>query len=203
MVALAPYNDDCLHLLIHTGSRVESGLADALVDRPGAFDDEFKRVVDWATANRAAIHKAAEEVLGPLDLLLDLAHNTHEVLPHAGVIIRKGAVRVEPGDLNVIPSHMAGEVALVRATERVKESLCSLSHGTGRAMSRADSESLAEAYDFAALRERVLIPAGVRDASLRTEGPYAYRDLDACLALQAGYVEEIERFAVVGYMGHL
>jgi hypothetical protein len=105
--------------------------------------------------------------------------------------------------LNILPSHMAGDVALVRATARVGESLQALSHGTGRAMSRAESKPLAEAYDFAALRKRVLIPARVQDASLRTDGPFAYRDLDACLGLLEGYVEEIERFAVVGYMGHL
>jgi hypothetical protein len=50
---------------------------------------------------------------------------------------------------------------------------------------------------------RVLIPAGVADASLRTDGLFAYRDLEACLALVDGYVDEIERFGVIGYMGHL
>jgi hypothetical protein len=70
-------------------------------------------------------------------------------------------------------------------------------------MSRAESKPLAEAYDFAALRRRVLVPGGIQDASLRTDGPFAYRDLAACLKLLDGYVEEIESFAVVGYMGHL
>jgi RNA-splicing ligase RtcB len=201
--ALAPYGEDRLHLLIHTGSRLESGLVDAFVDQPAAFDAEFGRIVAWAVANRAAIHAAAEVYLGPLELVLDLPHNTFERLPDGGAIIRKGAVHVGPGDLNVIPSHMAGDVALVRATVRVSESLHTLSHGTGRAMSRAECKPLAETYDFGALRKRVLIPATVQDASLRTEGPFAYRNLDACLELLHGYAEEIERFAVVAYMGHL
>jgi len=201
--ALAPYEDDRLHLLIHTGSRLESGLVDALVDQPQAFDAEFDRIVAWAAANRAAIHAAAEAELGRLDLVLDLPHNTFEPLAGGGAIIRKGAVRVGPGGLNIIPSHMAGDVALVRATARVGDSLYALSHGTGRAMSRAECKPLAESFDFDALRREVLIPARVQDASLRTEGPFAYRDLAACLQLLEGYVEEIERFAVVGYMGHL
>jgi RNA-splicing ligase RtcB len=201
--ALAPYGDDHLHLLIHTGSRLESGLVEAFIDKPEAFDTEFSRVVAWAGANRAAIHKAAEAELGPLELILDLPHNTFEPLPEGGTIIRKGAVRVMPGDLNVIPSHMAGDVALVRATEHVSESLYALSHGTGRAMSRGECKPLAETYDFEALRKRVLIPTRVQDTSLRTEGPFAYRDLDACLELLEGYVKEIERFAVIGYIGHL
>lgn len=201
--ALAPYGHDRLHLLIHTGSRLESGLVDAFVDRPAAFDAEFGRVVAWAAANRAAIHAAAEAELGPLELVLDVPHNTFEPLPDGGAIIRKGAVHVAPGDLTVIPSHMAGDVALVRATARVSESLYALSHGTGRSMSRAECKPLADTYDFAGLRKRILIPNGVQDASLRTDGPFAYRDLDECLKLLEGYVEEIERFAVIGYMGHL
>ncbi|MEO0558224.1 MAG: RtcB family protein [Bacteroidota bacterium] len=200
--ALAPYGEDALYLLIHTGSRAESGHVDALVEDPIAFDAEFARVVEWAEANRAAIHDAAASVLGPLDLVLDLPHNTYETLDE-GALIRKGSVRVDPGDLNVIPSHMSGDVALVRATKRVQEALCSLSHGTGRAMSRADCKPLADAYDFDELRKRVMLPDGLTNASLRTDGPFAYRDLDACLSLLDGFIEEVERFAVIGYMGHL
>ena len=61
--ALAPYSDDRLQLLIHTGSRAESDHVEAFVDKPVSVDAEFNRVVEWATANRAAIHKAVEEVL--------------------------------------------------------------------------------------------------------------------------------------------
>ena len=201
--ALAPYGDDRLHFLIHTGSRAESGHVDPLVDNPAAFDAEFARVVDWALQNRAAIHDAVATVFGELELLLDLPHNTYEKLSDGGVIIRKGSVRVAPGDLNIIPSHMAGDVVLVRATDRVAESLNSLSHGTGRAMSRSACKPLAATYDFAQLRQQLLIPTGIQDASLRTDGPFAYRDLETCLALLDGFAEEVERFAVMGYMGHL
>lgn len=70
-------------------------------------------------------------------------------------------------------------------------------------MSRSECKPLADAYDFEGLRNLVLIASGVEDASLRTEGPFAYRDLDECLALIDDYVEVVMRFAVVGYMGHL
>ena len=201
--ALAPYGDDRLHLLIHTGSGSKSDHVNAIMEESATFDSEFDRVVNRAMENRVAIHKAAEHVLGPLDLLLDLPHNTYESLSNGGAIIRKGAVRVVPGNLNIIPSHMAGDISLVRATTEVKNALCSLSHGTGRAMSRGECKPLGDAYDFSGLRKRILIPSGVQDASLRTDGPFAYRDLDSCLALLDGYVEEIERFSVIGYMGHL
>lgn len=201
--AVAPYGDGPVHFLIHTGSREESGHVDAMVDQPDLFDREFNRVVAWAANNRAAIHDAVARTFGPAELVLDLPHNTYELLADGGAVIRKGSVRVGPGDLVVIPSHMSGDVALVRATDRVAETLGSLSHGTGRTMSRGDCKPLADAFNFNALRRAVIIPEGVADASLRTEGPYAYRDLDECLGLLAGYVVEAERFAVIAYMGHL
>jgi len=136
--------------------------------------------------------------------MLDLPHNTFEVLPDdEGVIIRKGAVRAQPGQLNVLPSHLAGDVALVRATDRVADTLYSLSHGTGRSAARGAAKDLAADFDFAALRKRVLLPDGLEDSSLRTEGPFAYRDLDPCLELLNGFVTLVERYAVIGYMGHL
>jgi hypothetical protein len=70
-------------------------------------------------------------------------------------------------------------------------------------MSRSDSKTLAETYDFATMRKSILVPLGVEDASLRTDGPFAYRDLDECLALIGDYVDVVARSAVVGYMGHL
>ncbi len=201
--ALEPHSRKQMYFLIHTGSRSESGLVNALVDQPAKFDREFSRIVGWARDNRAAVQEALEAEFGDLELVLDLPHNTYEVLPDGGVIIRKGAVRVEPGDLNVIPSHLAGDVALVRATNAVRGTLLSLSHGTGRKMARSASKGLADAYDFESLRRCVLMPNRISDSSLRTEGPYAYRELGDCLSLLEGYVELVEQFSIVGYIGHL
>jgi len=201
--ALEPYGDEPLHFLIHTGSRNESGHVDAFVDLPERFDIEFDRVVSWAADNRSAIHEAIEDTFGDLELVLDLPHNTYEILNDGAALIRKGAVQVSPGDLSILPSHMLGDVVLVRATERVTEILNSISHGTGRRMARSDCKPLADSFDFQAMRERVLIPTGVHDSSLRTDGPFAYRDLDECLALIEEYVEPVSRFSVIGYMGHL
>ena len=201
--AVASYEEGPLHFLIHTGSRHESGHVDGLVEHPELFDATFSEVVGWAADNRARIQDEIEAVFGRCELVLDLPHNTYERPPEGGAIIRKGSVRVEPGDLSVLPSHMTGDVLLVRATEEVSEILNSISHGTGRKMSRSACKPLAEAFDFAALRRDILLPSDLDDASLRTEGPYAYRDLDECLALIDGYVTEEARFAVVAYMGHL
>jgi RNA-splicing ligase RtcB len=201
--ALAPYDDGPLHFLVHTGSRNESGLVDQFVEDAQAFDREFARVVAWAADNRGAIHHDVDAVFGTTELILDLPHNTYEPLENERVVIRKGSVHVRPGELSIIPSHMTGDSVLVRATDRVNGILSSISHGTGRRMSRSECKPLADNFDFQTLRRNVLIPTGVEDASLRTEGPYAYRELDDCLALISDYVEVVARFAVVAYMGHL
>ena len=201
--ALVPYEEGPLHFLIHTGSRSESGHVDGLVESPAEFDKEFERVVSWAANNRTVINEKVDLAFGTTDMLLDLPHNTFEQRNDGTVIIRKGSVRLLPGELSVLPSHMSGDVVLIRARGKVEEILNSMSHGTGRAMSRSDCKPMADAYDFAGLRRSVLIPSGVEDASLRTDGPFAYRDLDECLALINEYVEVVARFAVVGYMGHL
>ena len=98
---------------------------------------------------------------------------------------------------------MSGDVLLVRATDRIEEVLCSMIHGTGRTMSRSDAKAAAASYDFEALRGAVMMPSSLANASLRTEGPFAHRNLDACMALIAGFVEEVERFSVMAYAGHL
>jgi RNA-splicing ligase RtcB len=201
--ALAPYDDGPVYFLIHTGSRNESGHVDALVDRPAAFDRIFDQVVRWAIDNRASIHERIDLVFGRTDLILDLPHNNYEQLGDGGVIIRKGSVRLMAGEFSVLPSHMAGDVVLVQATEKVGEILNSMSHGMGRKKAKSDCKPLADSYDYQALRKTILIPAGVDHSSLRTDGPFAYRDLDDCLSLIKEYVEIISRFGVIGCMGHL
>lgn len=202
--ALTPVGEEGpVAFLVHTGSRNESGHVDSLIEQPAAFDAAFQRIVQWAANNRQTVHHAIDQVFGATELLLDAPHNTYEQCADGAVIIRKGSVRVAPNDLVIIPSHLSGDVILGRATARVAETLFSMSHGTGRTMSRSECKPLADHFDFQQLRQRVLIPASVEDASLRTEGPYAYRDLDECLMLVDGYVEPVTRYQVIAYMGHL
>ena len=200
--ALLPYEEDTLYFLIHTGSRQESGLVDDLVDSPDQFDEEFLRIVRWAESNRAMIQEILEKIVGKTELTLDLPHNTFEKID-GGVIIRKGSVKLNAGDVTILPSHMSGDVVLLRATDKIGEVLFSMAHGTGRTMSRRDAKNASLNFDFDALRKALLMPSSISNSSLNTEGPFAYRDLDDCLELLAGYVEEVKRLRVVAYAGHL
>jgi hypothetical protein len=201
--ALASYHDDRVYFLIHTGSRLESGLVDEFVGRPSQFEKKFGEVVAWARSNRDEIASCVERHFGRCERVLDLPHNTFQRVSDGSVIIIKGAVAVNPGDLAVLPSTMRGDVALISASANVTASLNSLSHGTGRTMSRADAKAATANFDFSALRKEVMIPEYIGDSSLRTEAPCCYRPLDECLNLLSPLVTEKERLAVIGYIGHL
>jgi hypothetical protein len=82
-----------------------------------------------------------------MELLLHLPHNTYEKLEGGGA-------------LNVIPSHTADEIVLVRATPCVEESLGYLSHGTGRMKSRTDWRLQEDAFR---VRTTARVDAGGRE----------------------------------------
>jgi len=201
--ALQAYDDNDLYLLIHTGSREESKSVETLVDRPEVFDKKFLEVCLWAEENRKEVSRMAEKYFGLSEIIMDRNHNSYEILEDGSVIIRKGAVRLLPGEITVIPSSMDGDAVLVRAEEKISEVLNSMSHGTGRIMSRGNAKVYAEHYDYSSLRERLYIPSMISDSSIKTEAPFCYRDLDRCLELIEGLVEEVKRFAPLAYMGQI
>ena len=65
-----------------------------------------------------------------------------------GVIIRKGAVKVKPGEMTIVPSNMNGDVVLISATREVEKTYNSLCHGTGRIMSRGEAKEFASTFDY-------------------------------------------------------
>lgn len=206
--AAVSHADDSVCFVVHTGSRNESGLVDDLVGSPKRFDSEFARIRKWAFENRRVVLEIAEAEFGRFVPLrqglerLDRDHNHFEETD-SGVVIRKGSQRVEPGGLALIPSNLLDDMVLVRAGEGVRGQLLCLPHGTGRSMARSEAKLIATPEALAGLRERVFIPASIEDASLRTDLPACYRELDAGLALIADLVEVEERFTPVAYIGQL
>ena len=200
--ALQCYSSDRVYFLIHTGSRLEEGLVEHLIKQPKEFDTEFSRIVGWARGNRDTIADGIKAIFGrTVESIWDQPHNTVEKLGNETVLIRKGVVAVKPGETVVIPSSMTGDVSMVTATAAVSSVLDSVSHGTGRVLSRSDAKNLH--LDTDELRRKIYIPDYINDSSLRTESPQCYRDLDDCLKLLNGIVEETLRFKVIAYLGHL
>ena len=200
--ALESYTDDKVSFLIHTGSRNESKLVDDLIDRPQKFDAKFYDVCEWAKDNRFAIFKILEKYFGRLSLKLDKNHNHFEITDE-GVIIRKGAVKVLPGEQTVVPSNMNGDVVLITATDDVKNTYNSLCHGTGRVMSRGEAKEFASTFDYAALRDKIYIPEMIANDNIKTDAPFCYRDLDSCLTLIDNLITTDKRFSVFAYLGQM
>jgi hypothetical protein len=195
--------DENIYFVIHTGSRDESEKASELVDKPSEFDKAYTEITNWARSNREAVSGVLEKIYGKLSLILDKPHNSYEITGNGTVIIRKGAVKLRPGELTVIPSTMDDDMVLAKGTGKISEVLDSMSHGTGRVKSRSESKEDARSYDFAGLRKRIYIPQQIPNSSILTENPSCYRKLDDCLALIKGLVEEEKRLSPVAYIGQI
>jgi tRNA-splicing ligase RtcB len=104
------------------------------------------------------------------------------------MVTRKGAVKVTPETLGIIPGSMGAKSFIVRgkAGEAAMQALNSCSHGAGRAMSRGEAKRRFTLADHAAA------VAGVEcrvDEDVIDETPMAYKDIDAVMAAQADHVE--------------
>ncbi len=200
--AVESYHDDSLYFLIHTGSRNESKLVDHLIDEPHHFDSKFLEVCDWAEANRSAVLSIVEKHFGETEIVLDKNHNHFEIQEDS-VIIRKGASKLNPGELTVIPSNMIGDIVLVRGTTKVSEVYNSMCHGTGRTMSRSEAKLHSKKYDYDKLREQIYIPMQIGNESIKTDAPFCYRDLDVCLSLIDDLIVVENRFKPMAYLGQI
>lgn len=200
--AIESYTDVKISFLIHTGSRNESKLVDDLIDNPNKFDTKFLDVCNWAKDNRYAIFSILEKYFGRLNLVLDKNHNHFEITDD-GVIIRKGAVRVEAGEQTVVPSNMNGDIVLITATDEVRNTYHSLCHGTGRVMSRSEAKEFAQHFDYDKLREEIYIPEMIANENIKTDAPFCYRDLDSCLGLIDKLIKIDKRYSVFAYLGQM
>ena len=200
--AIEAFDEDIIYFLIHTGSRDESKIVDHLVDNPKRFDSVFLEVCDWAANNRFAIADLVSKYFGKLEIIVDRNHNNFELI-NGGVIIRKGAIKINPNELAIIPSTLIGDVVLVSATDKVQQTLYSLNHGTGRIMSRSEAKTHTEDFDYEELRKSLYIPDMIKNASIKTEVPFCYRDLDDCLTLISDLIKIEKRFSPFAYLGQI
>ncbi len=148
----------------------------------------------YASANHALIHHHIAAHLGA-EVRLDVEnhHNFAWEETHFGenvIVHRKGATPAGDGVMGIIPGSMSAPGYLVKG-KGVAESLCSASHGAGRAMSRKRAtETFSWEQANAYLREKkvTLLSAGL------DEMPFAYKDIDAVMAAQADLVEVLAKF---------
>ena len=103
----------------------------------------------------------------------------------SAIVHRKGATPAQAGQPGLIPGSMATPGYLVTG-RGVEESLCSASHGAGRAMSR---EKAKESFTQSAMK-KFLSQAGVTliGGSIE-EMPLAYKNIDRVMQPQETLVE--------------
>lgn len=169
--------DENVYFAVHTGSRNQAGNI-AQLTNSYRFEAEYQRVSKWAKGNRAEVLKALRAVYGPLEVLLDKPHNFYVKDKNKDrVTVYKGAVKLLPGELGIIPSSMDGEMLLVKGKPNIKDIDYAMCHGTGRLQSRSDSRKEAKDYDISSLRRRIYIPQSIGDSSVIPERPEGYRKI--------------------------
>lgn len=104
--------DETLYFVIHTGSRFEGNRIEDLIDNPKMFDKKYESTVLWAKENRYTINSFLEKVYGTLDVILDKPHNTYELMKNGSVLISKSSVKLNPGEITIIPSSMDGDMVM-------------------------------------------------------------------------------------------
>lgn len=164
---------------------------------------DYVHAVGWgqrfARANRDIMMEATLEALAatlerPITCdceAVNCHHNFVTEEQHFGkkvMLTRKGAVRITPDTLGIIPGSMGAKSFIVRGKEgkALAESFCSCSHGAGRAMSRTEAKRRFTIEDHIAATQGVECRV---DADVVDETPMAYKDIDAVMAAQADHVE--------------
>jgi len=148
----------------------------------------------YAAANHACIHREIARNLGvAVPWSLENHHNFAWKEQHYGeelIVHRKGATPAALGDIGIIPGTMASPAYVVRGRGE-PESLCSASHGAGRAMSRTAAKRTMNWADANAMLQRAgetLISAGL------DEVPMVYKDINSVMAAQSDLVDIVARF---------
>jgi tRNA-splicing ligase RtcB (3'-phosphate/5'-hydroxy nucleic acid ligase) len=207
--------EGALWLMLHSGSRGlgqairDHHLAAATATRSGlraldagspagaAYLADLAWALDYARASRQRMVEAAAEVVAAATAALpdwptyvDCHHNEVVREQHGGLplwVHRKGAIAAAEGRPGIIPGS-AGSASYHVTGRGHPDSLCSSSHGAGRAMSRGEAKRRYTLADQRAATEGVECR---KDKDVIDEIPMAYKDIDAVMAAQKDLVEVV------------
>lgn len=198
--------DDQLWLMIHSGSR---GIGQGISEHHGCASAELRPLLadspggraylvdlEWAlTYARLSRRRIAEEVVAGFselsaagarwDTYFDCQHNLVRLEEHAGVrlwVHRKGAISARHGEPGIIPGSMGSPSFHVEGRGN-SESLCSSSHGAGRAMSRTEARRKISLRTLSDQMSGVWFDHRVAE-QLRDEAPGAYKDISSVMRAQ-------------------
>lgn len=194
--------DESLYFLVHCGGDKNIALLEKwAINNYAAFDNYYDTIIQRAKESRYAIYEMIQSIFGKLEFMLDRNHNHYENT-EGGVIIRRGAVKILPNETTIIPSNLCGDVALVKATDKISDVLFSISHGTGRLIAREETDKIRN-ININVLREKVYIPSMIPNENLKMDTPDCYRDLDSCLQLIDDLIQVDDKYTIIGYIGQM
>lgn len=186
---------DDLWLMVHTGSR---GIGQAIRDHHGAgfvgidatseagraYLADLEWALDYAEENRRRILQAAAAAF---ELELDrqtliTCHHNHVRRESCGWVHRKGAIPAGEGEPGIIPGSMGAPSYHVVGRGN-PASLCSSSHGAGRAMSRTEARRRIRMRDFDRQMRGIWYDQRIA-RRLVDEAPGAYKDIAKVMRAQ-------------------
>jgi len=175
---------------IPTSGRLRSLAADSPAGK--AYLNDMSWAVSYAEQNRLAMLHAVADVLDEMfgaalqsETLIHGNHNHVRREVHAGNsfwVHRKGALSAMAEELGVIPGSM-GSSSFHVAGRGNEASLCSSSHGAGRALSRGDAARSISARQLRREMQGIWFDQRQIDR-LRDEAPSAYKDIRAVMRAQ-------------------
>ena len=162
---------------------------------------EMKYCVEFGKANRKLMLERIKEAV--LDVFLDTTfedpidtvHNYAAMEDHYGervCIHRKGAVKMDLGDIGIIPGSQGTSSFIVRGLGN-EESFKSSSHGSGRKLSRTAAINTLDLEKEIEHLDSLGIVHSVRSKSDLEESTGAYKDIDEVMELQKDLVEPVMR----------
>lgn len=217
-----------LWVTVHSGSRAmgqevrelhmeraatdDTGLRflDAKTEQGVAYLEDLEWCTEYASRNREAMLDAVVTIMGELfqiepdpESLIDCHHNFARREEHGGRALwvhRKGALSAREGEAGIIPGSMGASTFHVTG-RGCSASLCSSSHGAGRALSRTEARRVMHARRFRREMRGVWFDPRM-ERRLFDEAPSAYKNIRQVMKAQRELTRVVRRLEpVVVYKG--
>jgi tRNA-splicing ligase RtcB (3'-phosphate/5'-hydroxy nucleic acid ligase) len=216
-------DDGGLWLMVHCGSRAlgqaiavhhlscalttPTGVSYLDADSPEGH--AYLNDVQWARAyaewNRRCILESVEALMQELfgmeaipDTMITCDHNHVRLETHFGQAVwvhRKGAIEASEGKPGIIPGSM-GSYSYHVAGRGEPQSLCSSSHGAGRAMDRSKARHAVNVHEFHKQLKGIWFDPRLA-VRLRDEAPSAYKNIQEVMGAQRDLTRIVRRLRPV------
>jgi tRNA-splicing ligase RtcB len=169
--------------------------------------DAMSFALRWAELNRRTMMDRVEEAFRKhasvhrFERLVDVHHNYAAPEEHGGVrgiVHRKGAVRAAAGDTVLIPGSM-GTASYIGEGLGNPLSFETCQHGAGRVLGRGAAKRAKTSDEvFAEMADWGIAFISNEPKSAAEEAAFAYKDIDAVMALSADLVRPVTRLRPLG-----